>query len=149
MSPFKRSFGQAEVPPYFDTQMGRAWLEDAYQGVMQTCPSTISSGEEGVDPSVVDEETGEQWNRRVQILSGQGLPALVSMEKRLKTLRSEVQGESRWDLEGFDGQSSIFRSNRKLVRHRHVITKSLVDLYTIFGAVIRWGDLKDFIGAAK
>jgi hypothetical protein len=114
---------------------------------MQTCPSTISSGEQGTDPGLVDEETGEQWNRRVQILSGQGLPALVSMEKRLKVLRSEVPGGARWDLENSEGESSIFRSNRKLVRHRHVITKSLVDLYAIFGAVIRWGDLKEFIGA--
>ena len=158
MSPFKRSFSEPEVPPYFNTPMGHQWLEDVYREVMETCPSSISSEEQGVDPSIVDEKTGEAWNRRVQILSGQGLSTLVSMEKRLKALRSEVR-ETRKDVslrdfedleeEDLEEETPLFETKHKLARHRHVITKSIVDLYAIFGAVLRWEDLKGFIGAGE
>jgi len=134
--------------------MGQRWLEDVYGDVIDTCPSTISLEEEGVDPTLVDKETGQQWNRRVEILSGQDLSTLVSMEKRLKALRSEVR-ETRKDvsLRDFEDpeeeETSLFETKHKLARHRHVITKSIVDLYAIFGAVLRWEDLKGFIGAGE
>jgi len=148
--PHAKPLDKANVPPYFDGPMGRVWLEDVYREVMETCPSSISLEEQGVDPSLVDDlidkRTGEAWNRRVQILSGQGLPTLVAMEKRLKALRSEVREDPQWDLEG---QPALFQTKRRLACHRHVITTSIIDLYAIYGAVLRWEELKKFIGRGE
>jgi hypothetical protein len=152
--PLAQPLDEPKVPPYLDTPMGQRWLEDVYGDVIDTCPSTISLEEEGVDPTLVDKETGQQWNRRVEILSGQGLSTLVAMEKRLKALRSEVREDSQWDFEDLEEEdleeeTPLFETKHKLARHRHVITKSIVDLYAIFGAVLRWEDLKGFIGAGE